>query len=89
MAPKRNQPQPDSLAAHPAASRTLTRLVATGAIQAGDKPQTWYKHPQHARAFAPVHPEKFRKRFRKLITEKYGTSSKKGNLFRFFTILII
>ena len=70
---KRKNPYPDSLAANPAAPRTLTRLVATGVIKQGDKPQHWYKHPQHARAFASFHSDKFRKRFGKLLTEKYGT----------------
>ena len=70
-------PLPDSRAANPAASRTLTRLIATGVIKSGDKPYSWFKHPQHARAFAPIHTEKFRKRFRKLISKKYGLTLKK------------
>ena len=45
MAPKRRNPLPDSLAANPATSRTLTRFIATGVIKPGDKPQNWYNHP--------------------------------------------
>ena len=79
--PKRKSTLPDSLAAHPAALRTLSRLVAAGAIKISDKPQAWYKHPQHFQAFATIHPEIFRKRFRKLVTEKYSVPPKKAMLF--------
>ena len=56
--PKRKNPLLDSLAANPAASRTLTKLIATGVINPTDKPQTWYKHPQKCLEFGPIHPEK-------------------------------
>ena len=78
MPPKRKNVLPDSIAENPAGSRTLTRLIATGVIKPGDKPQVWYKHPDHCQAFAPIHSDKFRKRFRKLMSEKYGTGTSKG-----------
>ena len=78
MPPKRKNALPDSIAANPAGSRTLTRLIAIGVIKPGDKAQSWYKHPDHCQAFAPIHPDKFRKRFRKLMSEKYGPGTFKG-----------
>ena len=82
MAPtKQKNTLPDSLAASPAGSRTLTRLIAAGVIKPGYKPQTWYNHPQHCQSFAPIHPDKFRKRFRNLLTEKYNTNQKTSKYF--------
>ena len=81
--PIRKNPLLDSLAARPAASRTLGRLVATGAINESGKPQTCYKHPQLCQAFAPIHHEKLRKRFKKLVTEKYGVLPKKVVIYSF------
>ena len=87
--PKRKNPHPDSMAANPAASRLLTRLVATGVIKSGDKAISKYRHPNYCRSFAPADPEKFRRRLRKLLAEKYGKVVKEGLFTYFFLCLII
>eukprot|EP00171_Calliarthron_tuberculosum_P003541 IDg3541t1 len=73
MVGKRKGPQADSLAANPKASQTLTNLVATGQIKASDGMKEWYNNPKYATLFAPIHIEKFRKRYKKLLSDKYGS----------------
>ena len=83
--PKRKNPPPDSFAANLAASRTLTRLIATGVVKPTENPQKWYKHPLHCQAFAPIHPEKFRKSFRKLLSKKYDAVSTRSKINFYFS----
>ncbi len=78
MTPKRENPQTNYLAANPRAARHLAQLVATGAIKPGDKASEWYHHQQHRAVFASLDIEKFRKRMRKPLVEKYGEAATKG-----------
>lgn len=81
MAPKRKNPHADSIAANPRAARILAQLVATGAVKPADKAADWYQNKQYAAIFSPCDPEKFRKRFKKLVDEKYGESTAKRKAF--------
>ncbi len=77
--PKRKSAHaPDSLAANPRAAQLLASLVASGEIGQQDKASGWYKHPQYASEFSVIHPEKFRKRMKKLIDNKYSTPKSTG-----------
>ena len=84
----------DSLAANPAGSITLTQTIATWVIKPRDKPQSWYTNPDHCQAFASIHPDKFRKRFRKLCLKNLGPEllnvrTHLSFLINFFSIFMV
>ncbi len=58
-------------AANPDAARLLANLVATGTIKPKDKAADWKYHPNYSVVFSVIETEKFRKRFKKLVNEKY------------------
>eukprot|EP00171_Calliarthron_tuberculosum_P004265 IDg4265t1 len=82
MAPKRNCPESDSMAANPKAARLIATLVATGAIKPDDKASKWYRHEKHAPTFASVATSKFYTRFKKLVNDKYGESANAATMAR-------
>ena len=63
-------PLPDSVAAHPEASRLLSNLVSSGVVQSGDTAKKWRLHPNYKKIFQHIDAEKFRKRFVKLLKER-------------------
>ncbi len=70
--PLKNSPVPDSLTANLHAVRLLANLETTGTINPGDKAADWKYHPNYSEVFSVIEPGKFRKIFKKLLTEKYG-----------------
>ena len=71
-------PQPDAVAAHPDAARALNNLFAAGLVSPGDKATKWRTHPQYYQLFSGIKPEKFRKRFCKLM-EDYNLGKPASN----------
>jgi len=65
-------PKPDAIAANPDAARLLTQLISSGVAKPLDKANTWYKLPSYEGIFKKVHPEKFRKKSKQVMQEKYG-----------------
>ena len=78
MPPRRAQPKPDSMAAHPAACRLLANLISSGVVKTGDKAKKWRLHPNYKTIFQGIDQEKFRKKFVQLLKERDEPT--KGNI---------
>ena len=77
--PPRRAPIPESFQANLEAGRLLANSISSGMIKKDDRAAAWKSHPTYCKVFSPLDPEIFRKRFKKLITEKYGSGSKLKN----------
>ena len=67
MAPRRRWPAADSLAVNPSAAIALDNLFTDLSLHEGDKSKKWYNRAVLKAFFAVVDPEKFRKRYKKLL----------------------
>ena len=75
---------PDSVAAHPEAARLLVNLISNSAVKNGDSAAKWREHPKYWNIFKGICPEKFRKRFIKLLKEcdyQLVTENAKNGMF--------
>ena len=82
--PPRKRPVHDSLAANPDAARLLQNLITSGTVQPNDRASEWKNHPVYSKIFAPIDTEKFRKRFKKLLEEKYTAPNNQKNVRIFY-----